>query len=63
LIGLFQRGLPNAVFLNDLSTPMLRAQHAVRMFSNSVGLSGGNDVVLMGFGLGTIVLFVLMLRS
>jgi hypothetical protein len=33
------------------------------MFSNSVGLSGGNHVVLMGFGLGTIVLFVLMLRS
>jgi hypothetical protein len=63
LVGLFQGGLPNAAFLNDLSIPMLRAQHVVRMFSNSVGLSGGNDVVLMGFGLGTIVLFVLMLRS
>lgn len=63
LVGLFQGGLPNAAFLNDLSIPMLRAQHVVRMFSNSVGLSGGNHVVLMGFGLGTIVLFVLMLRS
>lgn len=63
LVGLFQGGLPNAAFLNDLSIPMLRAQHVVRMVSNSVGLSGGNHVVLMGFGLGTIVLFVLMLRS
>ena len=63
LVGLFQGGLPNAAFVNDLSMSMLRAQHVVRMFSNSVGLSGGNDVVLMGFGLGTIVLFVLMLRS
>jgi hypothetical protein len=63
LIGLFQGGLPNAAFLNELSVSMLRAQHVVRMFSNVVGLSGGNDVVLMGFGLGTIVLFVLMLRS
>jgi hypothetical protein len=63
LVGLFQGGLPNAAFLNDLSIPMLRALRVVQTFSNSVGLSGGHDVVLMGFGLGTIVLFVLMLRS
>jgi hypothetical protein len=63
LVGLFQGGLPNAAVLDELSIPMLRAQHVVQMFSNSVGLSGGNHAVLMGFGLGTIVLFVLMLRS
>jgi hypothetical protein len=63
LVGLFQGGLPNAAFLSDLFIPILRAQRVVQMFSNSVGLSGGNHVVLMGFGLGTIVFFVLMLRS
>jgi hypothetical protein len=63
LVGLFQGGLPNTAFLNEVSIPMLRAQHVVQMFSSSIGLPGGNHAVLMGFGLGTIVLFVLMLRS
>jgi hypothetical protein len=63
LVALFQGGLPNVAVLNELSLPTLRAQKVVQMFSNSVGLSGGNHVVLMGFGFGTIVLFVLMLRS
>jgi hypothetical protein len=38
LVGLFQGGLPNAAFLNELSMPTLLAQHIVQMFSSSVGL-------------------------
>ena len=63
LVSLFRGNLSTVAFLNELTVPMLRAQHVVQMFSNSVGLSNGNHAVLMGFGLGTIVLFVLMLRS
>ena len=38
LVDLFQGGLRNAAFLNELSTPMLLAQLVVQMFSSSVGL-------------------------
>jgi hypothetical protein len=42
---------------------MLRMQHFSQMFSNSVGLSGGNHFWLVGFAFGSVVLVVLMFRA
>jgi hypothetical protein len=63
LAGILQGRLPNATFLNEITAPMLRAQRFAQVFSNSAGLSVGNQFLLVGFALGSVVLVVLMFRS
>lgn len=63
LVGILQGRFPNGVFLNELTVPMLQVRRFAQLFSNNVGLSTGNHLMLVGVALGSVVLFVLMFRS